>query len=103
MLTEDEPERGSLKKKNPHTNVPQLTLLETYKHANKRNIQIFQYKFLNWQNNRDHDIMSRWYINKEGYQEGDGTDFFYFRSLWIYEVIIDKIIIFVSIADIMCF
>lgn len=48
MLTEDEPERGSLKKKT-HTpiNVPQLTLLETYKHANKRNIQIFQNKFLN--------------------------------------------------------
>lgn len=47
MLTEDEPERGSLKEKNPHTNVPQLTLLETYKHANKRNIQIFQNIFLN--------------------------------------------------------
>lgn len=46
MLTEDEPERGSLKK-TTHTNVPQLTLLETYKHANKRNIQIVQYKFLN--------------------------------------------------------
>lgn len=44
MLTEDEPERGSLKK---ITKIPQLTLLETYKHANKRNIQIFQYKFLN--------------------------------------------------------